>query len=356
MRHWRSFSCQFVLIVAGILLSAANTASAVTILVDYSYDTNNFFNTQAKRDAMQAAADRYSDIITSSLQGFDANYAGGTRDWRVGFPHPGTGASYQISTASSAGTDAIVGAGGAAANEYDPTFVLPADTWILFAGGRAGLGGADGIGGTGTGTNFTTTFNDPNGPLRRGLGTNLGVNGLPVWGGSIAFDSAATWHFDIATAAPAGAKDFYSIALHEVGHALGLNISAWTDFTEHVSAGVFQGPNAVAAYNADNGTSATGLNLTANLHWQDNTYDSFIFADGNPNLAGTVGLTAPQDLLMEPIADTTATIKRFELTNVDVGALEDIGWSVVPEPSAIWLGLLGALGAIVLVAGRRGGR
>jgi hypothetical protein len=34
---------------------------------------------------------------------------------------------------------------------------------------------------------------------------------------------------------------------------------------------------------------------------------------------------------MEPIANYTATVKRFELTKVDVGALDDIGWTVVPN-------------------------
>jgi hypothetical protein len=33
---------------------------------------------------------------------------------------------------------------------------------------------------------------------------------------------------------------------------------------------------------------------------------------------------------MEPTANFTGTVKRFELTNVDVGALDDIGWDVLP--------------------------
>jgi hypothetical protein len=37
-----------------------------------------------------------------------------------------------------------------------------------------------------------------------------------------------------------------------------------------------------------------------------------------------------QDLLMEPTANFTGTIKRFELTNVDVAALKDTGWDVLP--------------------------
>jgi hypothetical protein len=46
---------------------------------------------------------------------------------------------------------------------------------------------------------------------------------------------------------------------------------------------------------------------------------------------GTVGTDGLQDLLMEPTANFTAAVKRFELTNVDVAALRDVGWSTVAQ-------------------------
>lgn len=325
------------------LLSAH--AGAIEILVDYTYDTENFFNTQAKRDSIEAAAGRWAAIIDSPLLEIDAGYDGGNSDWRVGFTHPGTGNGFQISTApSSSPTDDIIvqlGGASAAANVYDPSFVLPQDTWILFAGGRDLSSAA--VGGTGTGLNLTSTFNDPLGPLRRGLGTNLGASGLPAWGGSIAFDNnGVNWNYDTSIAAPSGTTDLYSIALHEIGHALGLN-TTWTDFTDLISGNAYQGANAVAAYNADNGASLSTLSLAGggNPHWANNTYDSFIFEPGNPNYVGTVGTGVLQDLEMEPVADFTGTIRRLELTNVDVGEAQDIGWSVVPEPTACALGLIG---------------
>lgn len=33
---------------------------------------------------------------------------------------------------------------------------------------------------------------------------------------------------------------------------------------------------------------------------------------------------------MEPTADFTTGVRRLELTNVDVAALRDVGWSVIP--------------------------
>ncbi|MCB1099013.1 MAG: PEP-CTERM sorting domain-containing protein, partial [Verrucomicrobiae bacterium] len=83
---------------------------------------------------------------------------------------------------------------------------------------------------------------------------------------------------------------------------------------------------------------------------KEDTYDSYIFSEANPNLIGTVGTGVLQDMLMEPSADFTATVRRLELTNVDVAALQDLGWSVVPEPSTSFL--LGA-GALCLGLRRR---
>jgi hypothetical protein len=333
------------IVLAGLLWSSASFG--FDIVVDYTYDTQNFFNTQERRDALQAAADRYAAIITTPLLEVTASYNGGASDWRVGFTHPGTGASWQISTAPNAGSDALAGSG--AADVYDSSFSLGANTWRLFAGGRSGLGSA-GVGGTGTGLNFSTVFDDPNGPMHRGAIPNTpsdSVGDLPTWGGAIAFNSDTNWHFGIGTSAPSGQTDFYSIALHEIGHALGLSTD-WNQWQS--SGGVYTGSNAIAAYNADNGTSLIGLNevSSSNEHWQDGAYESFIFAGGNPNLAGTQGLGIKQDLLMEPIANFIfPTQRRFELTNVDVAALEDIGWTVIPEPSAavfLLFGLAGLLG------------
>ena len=43
-----------------------SSLSALTIQIDYTYDTNNFFDTQEKRDAMEAAAQFFGDRIPVS--------------------------------------------------------------------------------------------------------------------------------------------------------------------------------------------------------------------------------------------------------------------------------------------------
>ncbi|MEZ5329770.1 MAG: matrixin family metalloprotease [Verrucomicrobiales bacterium] len=321
-------------------------ALAMSILVDYTYDTNNFFDTQEKKDALEAATNRYSQVITSSLTAVTPAGNGTTpAGWRIGFNHPATGIFYEVSTAASAGSDPVNFA--PPANEYG-FGGLAADTWILYAGGRNLL--SAGEGGTGTGSNFFATVDDPNGPYHRGVISTATpgdtFQDLAAWGGSIAFDTAGTtWHFDHTTAAPTGTTDFYTIALHEVGHALGLSLShnQWKD---NVTGSTFTGSSALAAYNADNGTSLTGLEMVSSgdPHWKEDTYDSYIFSEANPNLVGTVGTGVLQDMLMEPSADFTATVRRLELTNVDVAALQDLGWSVVPEPSTSFLLGAGTLG------------
>ncbi|MGJ8723117.1 MAG: hypothetical protein ACSHYB_01055 [Roseibacillus sp.] len=173
-------------------------AGAINIVVDYTFDTGNFFDTTAKRDVMEAAAARFSAIINSELAPVSSSgtSSGTGAGWRVGFSHPGTGADFQLSTAADAGSDPLTGAGAAAAGGYGFAG-LNANEWILFAGGRSLV--SAGEGGTGTGTNFTSVFNDVNGPMNRGFDDNTPANSvgdLPRWGGRHHFryrDELAFW-------------------------------------------------------------------------------------------------------------------------------------------------------------------
>ena len=337
--YFMDFACRFCSVILCFLaFLTAQKAYAINITVDYRYDLINFFNTnttdgQQARAAVEAAADRFSTIITTSLGA--VSLTDNFWDERIGFTHPGTGGSWDVSSAASQATDSLASDPNNAAEEYRGPWSIDADEWILYVGARP-LSSA-GLGGTGTGLNYTNVFEDEDSVLNRGFRTTSDFGDLPVWGGAITFDSdgSTNWHFDHTSAAPLGETDFYSIAMHEIGHVLGLSTS-WDDWEQNSSGGVFTGPNAVAAYNADNGTSVTSLNEQGptNPHWQDGAYDSKIFEGGNPNTVGTVGLGNLQDLLMEPIANFVyPSLRRLELTNVDVAALEDVGWSVISAPT-----------------------
>lgn len=229
-------------------------SSAITIAIDYRYDDNDFFAGADAQQALQRAADRWSRVLADGQ--LSAASIDDGNDRRIGFRHPATGVSWQVSGAASSASDALAGSG--VASEYR-AINFDSDTWTLYAGGRD-LGFPGGQGGTGTGLNFSSTFNDPTSHLNRGF--NLGSSSVPVWGGSIAFDTETAW--DFTTDATGSGFDFYSIALHEIGHALGLSLG-FSDFTDHVSGSTFIGPEALAAFNADNGTTATSLNLERQL-------------------------------------------------------------------------------------------
>ena len=353
MRHSILYLC--------IALGLTFPAQAINIQMSYAFDTNNFFdpgttNGTEARSALSAAAARFSEIITSSLDAVPAgSTSAGLNDWRISFSHPGTGNSFEVSTASDSFADDIVDAGGAPANLYDPSLGLAANTWILYAGGRSLSVAAEG--GTGTGTNFSTVFEDSSSHLRRNWRSgSFDSTDLPVWGGAIGFDSdgSTNWHFHNETIPGAGEVDFYSIALREVGHALGLS-GGWDEYKDLInSSDAFTGANALAALDSDNGTTgSTGIDIQGgtNRHFKDNTYDSLPFENGCIPAVGTDGMTL-QDLLLEPVTNFSSTHRRFELTNVDVGALQDIGWEIIPEPSSTSL-LVVSL-SLVILRRRRG--
>ena len=92
----RLFPITFALL---IWCAATATSNGIDVVVDYRYDTNNFFDTQLKRDAIEAAADRFSRVITTELSAASLN--DNSLDPRIGFTHPGLGGSWDVSAAGS---------------------------------------------------------------------------------------------------------------------------------------------------------------------------------------------------------------------------------------------------------------
>jgi hypothetical protein len=142
------------------------------------------------------------------------------------------------------------------------------------------------------------------------------ASGFGSWGGSVAFDINTNWHFNHTTNPAGGTIDFYSVALHELAHALGFGASeTWDDL---VSDSTFTGSNAVASYGQGNSVplaSATDL-----AHW-DSVISSTVYDDG-----------VSQTPVMVP--ELPAATRR-QLTNLDAAALVDLGWEIdLPEPAA----------------------
>ena len=277
-----------------------SSAFGLTVRVDYRYDQNGFFNNPEARTAMEAVAARWSRIIDQSLMA--VNSIDDDTDRRFMLINPSTGKKVEVS---------------------------------LFVGARnmssLALGGA-----FGGGTNFETVFDEAGNLLNRGF--NSGAGSLSVLGGNISFNSGVDWHFKCREAPSIGKVDFYSVALHEMGHCFGMASTGVIEWSDLIDGGNYTGANAVAAYSEDLEVGATTLAIAGgearfDYHWKDGEVTSKIFLLGEPNLNSTVGVDQLQEALMSSSFQVSGGVQRRELTNVDVGAVKDLGWSVITEKS-----------------------
>jgi hypothetical protein len=299
---------QAILIISAacaVSYAAAREADALTIEIDYSYDTSGFFADPARREALSFAASYYAAFADAL-----ALIAPGNGDtWTVYFNNPGN-----------------LGDGLVA----EQNVRVAADMLRVFVGGSAMGEGVLGFGTTGTITDVSGSDAFVDAVTTRGQqnATGPGATDYGVWGGAISFNSDATWHFGLTTdGLDAGEHDFLTTAMHELGHILGFGVAdSWFNY---LFGEEFTGPASTRAY---------GGPVPADVaHWAEG-----VFSD----VGGT-----PQETLMDP---TTAAGMRELLTRLDYAGLRDIGWetAAVPVPGAAWL-LASALATAASLRARR---
>ncbi|MBI2481807.1 MAG: hypothetical protein HYV60_25125, partial [Planctomycetia bacterium] len=255
--------------------------------VDYSLDTNNFFDSQLKKDLFQQAVDTVLAKLGDDLA---AIMPSGRNSWVADLLHPGTGVSWTIANMQ------------VAANEI-----------VIFAGGRE-LGATLALGGQG---GFQVSCIVPSFcdvvATRGEVGAKTGASAPPAtdfgpWGGAISFDVTTDFYFSQSTT-DLGTKqaDFLSTAMHEVAHLLGFGTSpSWATY---VSNGNYIGPASRIA----NGNQSVPLSSSGN-HWADGTTSDGREAALDPSL-------------------TSGTRKL--LTPLDFAGLDDVGWELVPITAAV---------------------
>lgn len=187
---------------------------------DYRYDTSDFFDTTAKRDALELAGQIVGAQLTDDLSAISPS---GSNQWRATFPRPDTGVRVEVSNPD------------VAANEL-----------LVFVGARD-LGSTVGNGGFG-GYWVSGSSSFQNAVATRGQSGVSNDTDFGPWGGQLTFSTTTDYHFgETVEGLDSSETDFMSVAIHEIYHMMGFGLSDSFE-TQVNGAGDFTGSNAVAEY------------------------------------------------------------------------------------------------------------
>lgn len=266
----------------------------ITFQFDYTYDTSGFFNSSSARTVLEQAGQLLGSQLTDSLA---AITPGSGNSWTATFNNPSGSSTLSVSNVSIAANTILVYVG--AENN---------------GGTKLGEGGPGGFSAQGS----NDWYNLVKARGQTGALSTTATDFGP-WGGSLTFDSGANWSFVGTAGSPgAGQYDFLSVALHELGHLLGVGTSA--SWTAKLSGTTFVGANSTAAYGSSVPVSSD------KFHWADN-----ILSNGT-------------ETAMDP---TISAGVRKSFTTLDWAGLFDIGWNSGPTATTSTAGTTNALSQTV---------
>jgi hypothetical protein len=281
-------------------LLLAPFVAAVEIRIDYRFDTNGYFDPPERRESLEAAARFYSDLLQDRLLSIDpADFS--SASWTVLAQNPQTGAIENI-----------------------PNPTVDEDVIIVFAGARELGGNTRGVGGVAgfNASGFSDWFSRIRGRGNPGADVSQAdadqaTDFAPSFG-FVSFDISTNFNF---SSSPDPTRtDFLSVALHELGHVLGIGVAASWD--NHISGQSFTGPASLFAAGGPPAVEADGGHFAQSLSSRP-AFGSFATAHG---LLGSV--------LMRPSLNTLPG-QLIVATDLDLAALVDIGWEVVPPVTVI---------------------
>lgn len=261
---------------AGVLVDARAGEPAVKLQIDfdYRYDTSGFFDDEARRRTLEAAASSWGQLLADDFPSIPSGTSVRTRDPQ---DPGGEGITFAID------------------REIDDILVF------------VGCSEIDGPGGTNAISNHAAALASvSDSELRNALNLRYRGADFQPWTGWISFDCGQEYFFDdsldSANDIPAGITDFYSVTMHELAHVLGFGTSDAFVALQATGPIRFTGPSATAEYGGDVPLSSSGTH-----------YQSGVTIDSVP-------------VLMDPSRPGGF---RTEPTSLDISALADIGYERV---------------------------
>jgi Ca2+-binding RTX toxin-like protein len=257
---------------------------AITFQFDYSLDATNFFdpiNNPERRQVLEQAGNDLGSRLQDTILEIIPHKFNVADTWTATFEDPSSGGNFDVD-------DLIVGE----------------NILRVYVGAR-NIGGSLGSGGPGFASSVTGVQQWVDTVLGRGQAGALGPYNAQTdfspFGGSIAFDESANWHFGTSTVGlEAGEFDFFSTAVHELAHVIGFGTAP--SFNNLVSGSVFNGSSSFLEYD---GSGPVPLEDPG--HWQKDLPDNGTEVALDPDLADGV---------------------RKNMTALDYAGLNDLGWQV----------------------------
>jgi hypothetical protein len=268
---------------------------AVTVRFDYTYDTSGFFADSARRAVLEHTARTIGDRLGDDLGAIAPSAAD---HWTASVYNPTTGETVSRPDLAVGANEVVVYVGAKVLPE--PQLGLATTGGYEATGGPGWLDAVRGRGQAGAGDAPKTDFS--------------------TWGGMITFDADTPWSFDGTPAA--GEYDFESVAAHELLHIFGFgvgepafvrNVAGWDG-----ASGVFVGP---AVQALAGGPVPVSGDFGVPDHW---------------------GPEVSYKGQASPVREAIPAGARRPVTELDLAALDDIGWEVgtaapapTPAPTAV---------------------